>query len=91
VKNLILAFVSSAGLIALAGCADESGSHTAYQSGSATLSSDPKDMTSRTATSTSTDITPPSQTEKSTTTQTETDDNGPSYPAIHSNGQGAGI
>jgi len=87
-KNLLLILLAAGSLLTLAGCADDQG-HVASQSQSASMSSDSKNMTSSSTATANTDMTPASTQQSSTTTQT--DDSQPSYPAIHSNGQGSGL
>jgi uncharacterized protein YcfL len=86
-KNLLPTLLAVGSLLALAGCADDQ-NHVVSQSQSASMSVDMKDMTTSSVTATSTDIAPASTQKSSTTTQT---DSSQSYPAIHSNGQGAGL
>ncbi len=71
-KNLLLASLASTVLLAFIGCADDS--HPMTTAGSTTLTSDSKNMTGSTVTT-------------STDTTTNAAPPAPDYPAIHSSGQ----
>ncbi len=81
-KNFLVASVTSLGLIALTGCADDSQTQSTASTSSVAMSSDSKNMTGNTVTQ---EAPPPADNTTSSTTTTSTT---AGYPAIHSNGQG---
>ncbi len=77
-KNLFSSILVVAGLLALAGCADDSHSQTTASTNSVTMSGDSKTMTGSTVTQ---EAPPPAE------TTTTTDSSAIGYPAIHTSGQ----
>jgi hypothetical protein len=83
-KTLSFAFLVSAGIFALAGCSEfTSGPSSTTTSSSSTLSTDSKGMTQES-------MTESAPAPEASSANATTDENPIPYPAIHSNGQGAG-